>query len=253
MRLEIICGSAYAQGRVSRYSIQGPGRAAAIRGLFSGLAPRYDLVNDIQSAGLHRAWKRRLLRVAATGPGERLLDLACGTGDLAWRATRTTPLARVVGGDFSQEMLRRARSRGDGGSTPSWTLLDSLSLPFHDASFDAVVIAYGLRNFTDPIASLREIFRTLRPGGRLGVLDFGKPPSRFVRATYERWLRNIQPILGRVFFGNAEAYAYIAESLAAYPEPEGVSAWLRVAGFGGVAFDRLCLGTMTIHHARKPR
>lgn len=252
MLLEIVRRPAYARRRVSRYSIQGPGRADAVRGLFSGLAPRYDLVNDVQSAGLHRAWKRRLLRGATVGPGGRLLDLACGTGDLAWRAARAMPVARIVGGDFSPEMLRTARARRNAGPTPCWTLLDGLALPFRDASFDATVIAYGLRNFADPGAALREVFRTLRSGGRLGVLDFGKPPSRFVRAVYERWLRGVPPVLGRVFFGDAEAYAYIAESLAAYPEPEGVSGWLRAAGFVGVTFERLCLGTMTIHRAVKP-
>lgn len=238
-------------GRVSRYFIQGPERAASTRRLFSGLAPRYDLVNDAQSAGLHRLWKRRLLRGMKLRSGERLLDLACGTGDLAWHAARQ---ARVVGGDFSAEMLRRARARARRAAVapPSWTLLDSSSLPFREGAFDAAVVGYGLRNFAAPEAALDELRRVLRRGGRLGILDFGKPAHRLVRAGYERWLRTVSPWFGRIFFGDAAAYAYIAESLAAYPEPEGVSAWLRSAGFAEVRLERLCLGAMTIHRARKP-
>lgn len=249
MLLEIAPCPAYGQGRVSRYSTQGPARAASVRSLFSGLAHRYDLVNDIQSAGLHRLWKRRLLRMSRTAPGQRLLDLACGTGDLAWRAAS---FARVVGGDFSLEMLRRAKARRMDRPPPAWALLDGLALPFRGGSFDAAVVAYGLRNFADPAMALTEIYRVLRPGGRVAILDFGKPPSRLVRAAYDRWLRSAQPILGHLFFGDADAYAYIAESLAAYPEPEGVSAWIRVAGFDGVDYERLCCGTMTIHRGRKP-
>ncbi|MCC7518483.1 MAG: ubiquinone/menaquinone biosynthesis methyltransferase [Verrucomicrobiae bacterium] len=234
---------------MKRYPTHGPERAAAVRRLFSGLARRYDLVNDVQSAGLHRLWKRRLLRGMELRPEQRLLDLACGTGDLAWRAASRT---RVVGGDFSTPMLVRARARRTSGAAPSWTLLDGLALPFHSGSFDAAVVAYGLRNFADPPAALRELFRVLRSGGRLGILDFGKPPQRFVRAAYDRWLRMAPPLLGFWFFRDAEAYAYIAESLAAYPEADGVSAWLRAAGFGGVRFERLCLGAMTLHRASKP-
>lgn len=236
-------------GRVSRYFIQGPERSLAARRLFSRLAPRYDLVNDAQSAGLHRLWKRRLLRGMELRPEQRLLDLACGTGDLAWRAARRT---RAVGGDFSAEMLRRARARREAEAPPSWALLDGSALPFRENSFDAAVVGYGLRNFAAPEAALGELHRVLRRGGRLGILDFGKPAHRFVRAAYERWLRTVSPWFGRIFFGDAAAYAYIADSLEAYPEPEGVGAWLRSAGFAEVRLERLCLGTMTIHRARKP-
>jgi demethylmenaquinone methyltransferase/2-methoxy-6-polyprenyl-1,4-benzoquinol methylase len=249
MLLEIAARPAYARGRLTRYPTQGPRRAPAVRSLFSGIARRYDLVNDLQSAGLHRLWKRRLLRGLALRPGQRLLDLACGTGDLAWRAT---PAARVVAGDFSEEMLRVARARRARAPAPAWALLDGLSLPFRGGSFDAATVGYGLRNFADPPLALRELHRVLRPGAALGILDFGKPPSRPVRALWEFWLRVAPPLLGRLVFGDAEPYAYIARSLAAYPEPEGVSEWLRAAGFAGVSVQRLCLGAMTIHLATRP-
>ena len=164
------------------YYEPGEQRAAKVRDLFGAIAGRYDLLNDLQSFGLHRAWKRRLVRLAAMGPDRRALDVCCGTGDVALALAATG--AEVVGVDFSEPMLSVARERKPAEARVRFLQGDALNLPFADASFDAVTISYGLRNLADIPAGLRELWRVARPGGRVLVLDFGKPANRFWRALY---------------------------------------------------------------------
>lgn len=231
----------------------GPRRAGRVKDLFATIARRYDLLNDLQSLGLHRLWKRRLVRLASLGPGQRALDLCCGTGDVALALARTG--ATVTGLDFSPAMLdvARARARAAGPSAAVEFLEgDALHPPFPDDTFDALTISYGLRNLADFAAGLDAMKRVLRPGGRLLVLDFGRPPNPVWRALYLGYLRAAVPVFGRLFAGSADAYAYILESLRHYPGQRGVADLMRRQGFTEVAVIDLLGGAMGLNTARKP-
>jgi demethylmenaquinone methyltransferase/2-methoxy-6-polyprenyl-1,4-benzoquinol methylase len=229
----------------------GEGRAAAVRDLFGAIADRYDLINDVQSLGLHRCWKRRLVRLAGAGPGSRALDLCCGTGDVAFALARRG--ATVVGLDFSEPMLavarRRARSNAD--RKVVFVQGDALRLPFADDTFDVVTISYGLRNLADVGAGLREMWRVARPRGRLLVLDFGKPDHPTWRKAYFAYLRWMVPVFGRVFAGNSEAYAYILESLEHYPAQRGVARLLADLPTRNGRVQNLMAGVMSINVTEK--
>ncbi|MCX6894105.1 MAG: bifunctional demethylmenaquinone methyltransferase/2-methoxy-6-polyprenyl-1,4-benzoquinol methylase UbiE [Verrucomicrobia bacterium] len=230
----------------------GESRAAKVNDLFAGIARRYDLLNDLQSFGLHRRWKRRVVALANPQPGERALDLCCGTGDLALLFSERG--ANVIGLDFSAPMLavaeQRQKAKGKGQNL-KFIQGDALALPFTDASFDLVTIGYGLRNLASCEGGLREMRRVLKPGGRLVVLDFGKPRFAPWRAVYYAHLRFIAPMLGKIFCGDAAAYGYILESLKNYPAQEGVAALLRGLGFADVRVINLLGGAMSIHFARR--
>ncbi len=228
-------------------------RAAKVNSLFARIAPRYDLINDLQSFGLHRLWKRRLARLADSRPGLRALDLCCGTGDVAFALARAG--AEVTGLDFSEEMLAVANRRKSSAGTSPIEFLhgDALKTPFPDAHFDIVTLSYGLRNLADFAGGLREMHRVTRPGGRLVILDFGKPPHPLWRALYFGYLRFAVPIFGRILCGDAAAYAYILESLQHYPAQEGVAETLRTLGCAKVRVINLLGGAMSLHCAEKAR
>ena len=219
--------------------------------LFSTIAMRYDLVNDIQSAGLHRLWKRKMARLVALGESEQALDICCGTGDLIVRLAKGG--GKVGGVDMNGAMLNVARRRLAKCNIGQARLYqaDALQLPFGDGQFDVVTIAYGLRNLADYKIGLQEIFRVLKPGGRLAILDFGKPPNRFVRGLYYQYLRWALPVFGWLFCGSASAYAYILDSLEKYPAQSGVKDMLDEIGFSSVNVANIMLGTMSLHIARR--
>ena len=241
--------------------------AARVRRLFAGIAGRYDFLNDVLSLGLHRRWKRRLVALADHAAGgadhpegardfPRVLDLCCGTGDLARRLS-----GRVIGVDFTIEMLQIAQKRCrlepvHGNTAPrvgarrQFIGGDALQLPFADASFDVVSIGYGLRNVKDLAASLREICRVLRPGGWLLSLDFGKPANTLWRCLYFAHLRCWVPLLGWLLTGHRAAYAYILPSLKNYPGQRGVQAAMEQAGFVECGFEEFCGGAMAINYGR---
>ncbi len=230
----------------------GEQRAARVRDLFAAIAPRYDLINDLQSFGLHRLWKRRLLRLANLASAPHVLDLCCGTGDVALELARLG--ARVVGLDFSEPMLAIARRRsGRAGHRVDWVRGDALSLPFPDAQFDVVTVSYGLRNLASVELGLREMIRVAKPGGRLLVLDFGKPHLRFLRAAYFAYLQYWVPVFGRWLCGDAATYGYILESLRQYPGQDGVAALLRQLGCEHATTYNLLGGVMSINAGDKPK
>ncbi len=239
----------------SSYYQPGSSRAESVERLFNRIAPRYDLINDLQSFGLHRFWKRRLVSLAAARPGERALDLCCGTGDIAFALAQNG--AEVVGGDFSQAMLDVAAGRlreystAPGQGTVAFQRLDALDLPFGSNQFDLVTIAYGLRNLSDFSRGIEEITRVLRPRGRLFILDFGKPDNAIWRACYVQYLRLGVPVLGRIFAGDREAYSYILESLQAYPGQRGVDQMLRDGGFRECRIHNFFGGVMSINAGRR--
>ena len=224
-------------------------RAPKVRAMFSRLANRYDLVNDVMSFGMHRRWKRDAVRLALDGLPRpvRVLDLCCGTGDMCFLA-RGLGASRVVGADFTLPMLGVARRRAAaGGSRPDFVAADALTLPFADASFDAITVGYGLRNVADPRTALAEMRRVLAPGGRVVVLDFGKPDNAVAGALYLAYLKTMMPAVGWIFHGDPETYLYIPASLERYPAQRGVEEMMRDVGFEGARYENRLLGTMGLN------
>jgi demethylmenaquinone methyltransferase/2-methoxy-6-polyprenyl-1,4-benzoquinol methylase len=234
----------------NQFYAPGAERADRVNALFARIAPRYDLINDLQSFGLHRLWKRRVISLARVQPGERALDLCCGTGDLAFALARRG--AQVTGLDFSEPMLAVARRRAAREGAVTFSQGDALKLPFADAGFDIVTVGYGLRNLASWEAGLAEMKRVARPGGRLLVLDFGKPDNAQWRWLYFAYLRLFVPLLGLAFCGDAHAYAYILESLKHYPAQRGVAARMRDLGLAEVRTVNLLGGVMSINLAELP-
>jgi demethylmenaquinone methyltransferase / 2-methoxy-6-polyprenyl-1,4-benzoquinol methylase len=254
----------------STYFEPGEQRAAKVQELFSRIAPRYDLINDLQSFGLHRYWKRRVIHLARPESGQRALDLCCGTGDLALALARRG--VRVTGLDFSVEMLEAARRRETrfrgiaagniehaprstvhASFSPCFLRGDALHIPFSNGSFDIITVGYGLRNLADWASGLREMQRVAKTGGRLVVLDFGKPDNALWRSLYFGYLRLFVPCLGRIFCGDARAYAYILESLKHYPAQQGVAAKMRELGLLNVKIINLLGGAMSINYGEARR
>ncbi len=239
----------------NKYYKTGEQRGALVRTLFGSLAPRYDLINDLQSMGLHRRWKNLLANMAGVKPGQKALDLCCGTGDIAFALHRAG--AEVVGLDFSPAMLAvaqaRARKRPATPNAPSLEFRtgDVMQIPYGPASFDIVSIGYGLRNLESWERGLEEMLRVARPGGRLLVLDFGKPEGWLWQRLFFFYLRTVVPLLGRVFCGDAAALAYIYDSLQAYPAQSGVAGKMTELGCREVRVRNLLGGAMSIHFGIK--
>jgi demethylmenaquinone methyltransferase/2-methoxy-6-polyprenyl-1,4-benzoquinol methylase len=244
----------------------GEQRAAKVGDLFARIARRYDLINDLQSFGLHRSWKRRVVELVQIKTGDRALDLCCGTGDISFALARGG--AEVTGLDFSPQMLEVAKTRSDklearGQNvkpptsnsqllTPNFIHGDAQQIPFADNSFDIVTIGYGLRNLTSWEKGLAEMRRVARPGARLVVLDFGKPPNALWRAVYFAHLRCSVPLIGLLFCGNARAYAYILESLKNYPAQLAVAEKMRELKLANVRVINLLGGAMAINYGETP-
>jgi ubiquinone/menaquinone biosynthesis methyltransferase len=219
-----------------------------VRQLFATIADRYDLVTRLLSYGQDARWKDRLARTVAPRPGERALDLACGTGDIAFRLA--APGARVCGLDITPRMLQVAR-RKPAAADCTWAAGDMTALPFADATFDIVTTGYGLRNVPDLDAALAEIARVLRPGGRFASLDFNRPESPVMRAAYLGYLDAVGGVMGWALHGSPDAYRYIPASIRRYPGARAVADRLRRAGLGDVSVFRLLFGLMSLHVGRR--
>jgi len=224
----------------------GAGRLTAdeVRGMFDRIAPVYDLMNRVMTAGLDGRW-RRLAAREVVWPGDRVLDACCGTGDLAVEAERRG--GRVVGLDFSARMLERARRKS---GTIEWLQGDALALPFADGEFDAVTVGFGVRNLADLEGGLREAKRVLRPGGRIAVLEITRPRG-LLRPFFRLWFDVLVPIAGKVLPGG-KAYTYLPASVRRFPGPEDLAALFRRAGFEQVRFKLLGGGSVALHVATAP-
>jgi demethylmenaquinone methyltransferase/2-methoxy-6-polyprenyl-1,4-benzoquinol methylase len=218
--------------------------ADAVRGMFDRIAPVYDLMNRVMTAGLDRRW-RRLTAAAVVRPGDRVLDACCGTGDLALAARAAG--GRVTGLDFSERMLERARRKAP---DVEWLRGDLLELPFEDASFEATTVGFGIRNVSDIELALRELRRVLGPGGRLGVLEITRPRG-VLRPFFRLWFDGIVPLLGKVLPGGA-AYSYLPASVRRFPGPEDLTTLIERAGFEGVSYRLLAGGIIALHVAERP-
>src|SRR6266436_702039 len=218
------------------YYEPGAERATKVNELFTRIAGRYDLINDLQSFGLHRYWKKQVVKEANPRGGEKALDVCCGTGDIALSLAQRG--AEVVGLDFSERMLEIARERQSKGGADfaqvQFVSGDAQNIPFSDGTFDMVTIGYGLRNLTSWETGLREMQRVAKAGGRLVILEFGKPDNRVWRTIYEAYLKLFSPALGLVFCGDPAAYSYILESLKHYPAPRIVGEKMRELGLENV-------------------
>jgi len=215
--------------------------ADGVRRMFDRIAPVYDAMNRVMTAGLDRRW-RRITVEQAVRRGDRVLDACCGTGDLALAARAQG--ADVVGLDFSERMLDRARAKS---ADVDWVRGDVLALPFGDASFDAVTVGFGVRNVDDLEAGLRELRRVLRPGGRIGILEITQPRGALA-PFYRLWFDRVVPLLGKVLPGGA-AYTYLPASVRRFPGPEALAALLQAAGFTAVRFKRFAGGIVALHVA----
>jgi demethylmenaquinone methyltransferase/2-methoxy-6-polyprenyl-1,4-benzoquinol methylase len=240
---------------VNKYLSYDSQRGPKVREMFSRLAERYDLINDVMSFGLHRRWKKETVALAFQGraPG-RWLDLCCGTGDICFLAEAAAGAGtRVVGADFTLPMLAVARRRARADSRKSsFVQADALRLPFADGTFDVLTVGYGLRNLADPEAGVAEMRRVLAPGGRAVILDFGKPENPIAGSLYGAFLNTMMPAVGLLFHGDADTYLYIPASLKRYPAQRGVAELMRRAGFANPRYENRLLGTMGINIGEAP-
>lgn len=231
-------------------------KTSRVAQVFDSVATRYDLMNDLMSAGLHRVWKRAALTMAAVRPGQRVLDLAGGTGDLAAAlAADVGPAGRVVLADINAAMLAVGRDRLlDRGlaNNLSWVQADAEQLPFPDACFDLVTIAFGLRNVTDKERALAAMLRVLKPGGRLLVLEFSRPTNSLAGRLYDQYSFQVLPRLGRLVAGDADSYRYLAESIRMHPDQEHLRALMAAAGFSDCRYHNMTGGIVALHIGSKP-
>jgi len=223
-------------------------KSQRVRGVFDSVAGKYDLMNDLMSLGLHRAWKAYAVAVAAPKAGEQVLDVAGGTGDLARALAREVgPRGMVVHTDINQAMLRAGRERlVDEGLVLPTVLCDAERLPFQSGRFDLVTVAFGLRNMTHKDLALSEMNRVLRPGGRLLVLEFSKVAEP-LRKPYDWYSFQVLPRLGQWVAGDSESYRYLAESIRVHPDQTELKAMMKAAGFGHVDVHNLAAGVVALH------
>jgi len=213
---------------------------------FAAIAGRYDLANHLLSGGFDFLWRAKAARLVAQVRPVRVLDLATGSGDLARALGKHCPDAQIVGADFCLPMLQVARKK----SVPSLVQADGLRLPFRDQSFDALTVAFGLRNMAAWDGALREMHRVLRPGGMLLVMDFSLPEFPPLRAVYRRYLHHVLPAFAAAVTGNKEAYEYLGESIESFPRGAEMRSLIEGCGFSGVQARPLCLGVASIYTAR---
>jgi demethylmenaquinone methyltransferase / 2-methoxy-6-polyprenyl-1,4-benzoquinol methylase len=222
--------------------------------MFNRIAGRYDLLNSLMTAGLHHAWRQRAVDRAEISPGEAVLDVCCGTGDLSFELAKgIVPGGSVVGCDFSERMLDLAREKATdrGLESVRFEWADAMRLPYDDGRFDAATVGFGVRNFADRDRGLAEMARVLKPGGRLVILEFTEPQRPPFSTFYSLWFDRIVPIMGRLS-PNPEAYSYLAESVHSFPGPEGLAAKMEAAGFERIRWLLTAGGILAIHSGTVP-
>jgi len=223
--------------------------------VFHSVAARYDLMNDLMSAGIHRVWKRFTIELSGVRTGHSVLDIAGGTGDLAARfADIVGPAGRVVLADINDSMLKVGRDKLlDHGRIDNLEFVqaDAQCLPFPDASFDCVTIAFGLRNVTDKDAALRSMLRVLKPGGRLLVLEFSKPANPLLSRAYDAYSFRVLPLMGRLVANDADSYQYLAESIRMHPDQETLKDMMEDAGFTRCEYHNMTGGVVALHKGVK--
>lgn len=229
-------------------------KAGLVQGVFTSVASRYDLMNDVMSAGIHRLWKDAMMDWLAPRPGQRLLDVAGGTGDIAFRFLKRAPGAQAVVLDLTAPMLEEGRRRAEAEALSDrldWVAGDAMALPFPDASFDVYTISFGIRNVTRIEDALAEAFRVLKPGGRLMVLEFSTMTNPALQWAYDRYSFNVIPAMGRAITGDRDSYQYLVESIRKFPDQDRFAAMIRAAGFEMVKVRNLSMGIAALHSGWK--
>ena len=229
-------------------------KAGMVHGVFSRVASRYDVMNDLMSAGIHRIWKNAMMDWLAPRDGQQLLDVAGGTGDIAFRFLDRAPKARVTVCDMTESMLVEGRKRAEAEALAqrlSWVTGDAMALPFADNSFDRYTISFGIRNVTRIPDALAEAFRVLRPGGRLMVLEFSQLPVPAMQWAYDRYSFNVIPALGQMVANDRDSYQYLVESIRRFPDQDTFAGLIRDAGFERVQYRNLSMGIAALHSGWK--
>ena len=226
-------------------------KSGRVRDVFDSVANRYDLMNDLMSVGVHRLWKRHAISTTNVRPGDAVLDLAGGTGDLAvLLARKVGPKGRVVLSDINAAMLEQGKDRlldkGVAGNV-TFVQADAEKLPFEDGSFRCVTIAFGLRNVTDKDRALAEIYRVLETGGQALILEFSKPPNAVIQKMYDRYSFDWLPALGQLVTGDRDSYQYLVESIRRHPDQETLASMMRDAGLEQVVYENLAGGIVALH------
>lgn len=229
-------------------------KAGLVHGVFSRVASRYDVMNDLMSVGIHRLWKDAMMDWLAPRPGQRLLDVAGGTGDIAFRFLRRAPGAQATVCDMTHPMLVEGRKRAEAAQLADrlqWVTGDAMALPFPDASFDVYTISFGIRNVTRIPDALAEAYRVLRPGGRLMVLEFSQIPVPMLQWAYDRYSFNVIPLMGQIVANDRDSYQYLVESIRKFPDQETFLSMIRDAGFARASYRNLSMGIAALHSGWK--
>ncbi|MDA9019884.1 bifunctional demethylmenaquinone methyltransferase/2-methoxy-6-polyprenyl-1,4-benzoquinol methylase UbiE [Flavimaricola sp.] len=229
-------------------------KAGRVQGVFSSVASRYDIMNDVMSGGVHRLWKDAMMDWLAPRAGQELLDVAGGTGDISFRFLKRAGYGKATVLDLTEPMLIEGRKRAESekmASSLDWVVGDAMALPFPDASFDVYTISFGIRNVTRPQEALNEAYRVLRPGGRLMVLEFSQLPNPMMQKVYDLYSFNVIPRMGQVIAGDRDSYQYLVESIRNFPDQETFLGMVRQAGFGNAKYRNLTMGIAALHSGWK--
>lgn len=229
-------------------------KAGLVHGVFTSVASKYDIMNDVMSGGTHRIWKEAMMDWLAPRPGQKLLDVAGGTGDVAFRFLERAPGSDAVVLDMTESMLIEGRKRADAEKLADrlgWTVGDAMALPFEDNSFDTYTISFGIRNVTRVQDALNEAYRVLRPGGRLMVLEFSQLPNEGMQKLYDLYSFNVIPRMGQLIAGDRDSYQYLVESIRQFPDQETFASMIRLAGFEQVKYRNLTMGIAALHSGWK--
>ena len=229
-------------------------KAGLVHGVFTNVASRYDVMNDVMSVGIHRLWKDAMMDWLAPRGGQRLLDVAGGTGDIAFRFLKRAPGAEAVVLDMTESMLAEGRKRAEAEALSDrldWIVGDAMALPIEDNSFDIYTISFGIRNVTRIGDALSEAFRVLRPGGRLMVLEFSQLPNEGLQKLYDLYSFNVIPRMGQIIANDRDSYQYLVESIRRFPDQETFAGMIRAAGFGQVKYRNLSMGIAALHSGWK--
>lgn len=229
-------------------------KAGRVQGVFSSVATKYDIMNDVMSVGIHRVWKDAMMDWLAPRPGQRLLDVAGGTGDIAFRFLKRAGYGHATVLDLTEPMLIEGRKRAEAErmqDSLDWVVGDAMALPFEDNTFDVYTISFGIRNVTRPQEALNEAYRVLRPGGRLMVLEFSQLPNPAMQAAYDAYSFNVIPRMGQLIAGDRESYQYLVESIRKFPDQETFLGMVRAAGFDNAKFRNMTMGVACLHSGWK--
>ena len=229
-------------------------KAGKVQNVFTSVASKYDIMNDIMSVGIHRIWKEAMMDWLAPRPGQRLLDVAGGTGDISFKFLKRAGSGHATVLDITENMLIEGRKRAETDQildSLDWIVGDAMSLPFADNSFDVYTISFGIRNVTQPQEALNEAFRILRPGGRLMVLEFSQIPVPLAQKAYDLYSFNVIPTIGKLITNDRSSYQYLVESIRKFPDQETFLSMVQHAGFKNTSYRNLSLGIAALHSGWK--